>query len=245
MKIFSDNHMHTYRSGENGHAQGSIEDLVLEAKKKGLKEIIVSEHGPGHSFYGIKRSLLKKQREDIDQINKKYPEVRTLMGMEANVMSYDGRIDLDLEEIELLDRLSVGFHYGILPKDIKGFFIFLILNPLSKVIKPLEKYVVKESTDALIKILENYPINIITHPGSKVKLDLERLAPICEEKGVALEVNSHHSRLSQDDLILLKDKKVMFSLGSDAHRPRRVGDLEKAIERLEGTGIGKDRLINL
>ncbi|MDO5718713.1 MAG: PHP domain-containing protein [Tissierellia bacterium] len=246
MRVLSDNHMHTeYSSDGRGHAVGSIRDIVESARNVGLREIIISDHGPGHSLYGIKRKKLKEIRNEIDILNEEYDDINILMGMESNVMSYRGIIDLDFDEIQMLDRLSVGFHYGIIPKDLRTFFIFLVLNPISKVFKPLKKYVIKESTDALIKIVEDYPIDIITHPGSKVELDIERLSRVCELHGTALEINSHHSRLDIDSIKLAMKSEVKFSFGSDAHRPGRVGDLDNAVKRAIECKLPKDRIINI
>ena len=50
-KMLFDYHTHTTFS----HGKGSIEDNVKEAVKKGLKAIAITDHGPGHMTYGIKR----------------------------------------------------------------------------------------------------------------------------------------------------------------------------------------------
>ena len=44
-----DYHTHTTFS----HGKGSIEDNVKVAAEKGLKAVSISDHGPGHIFYGL------------------------------------------------------------------------------------------------------------------------------------------------------------------------------------------------
>ncbi len=51
MKLYGDYHTHTIYS----HGSGTIRDNVEEALRKGLKEIGICDHGPGHYLYGVKK----------------------------------------------------------------------------------------------------------------------------------------------------------------------------------------------
>ncbi|MDO5690286.1 MAG: PHP domain-containing protein [Tissierellia bacterium] len=243
MRSLSDFHVHTQYS-KNGHAKGSIEEVVLAAREAGLTEVLISDHGPGHFLFGIHRSQLPEIRREIDRLNGVYEDIDVLMGLESNVMSYRGSIDLEPEDLAYLDRLSVGFHYGIMPRDLWSFFLFMILNPLSKLIPPLRAYVTRENTNALVRIVKRYRPTIITHPGSKVPLDIRSLARVCGEFGTALEINSSHGDLNDEGICIALKEDVKFSLGSDAHSPRRVGDLTYSIEALSRLGVAPERLIN-
>lgn len=244
MKVLSDNHMHTEYS-RNGHAVGTVRDIVMAARNKGLKEIIITDHGPGHVLFGIKREKFKEVREEINRLNKEFDDINILMGCESNVTSFYGKIDLREEEIAMLDRVSVGYHYGIVPDDLYSFWIFFILNPISKVLRFLKPLVAKHSTKCLIEIVNNYPITIITHPGSKINVDTEKLARACEKTGTALEINSSHSCLTEDGIREALKTNVKFSIGSDAHKPENIGNLNKALERIKNTGVPKERIINI
>ena len=48
---FADYHTHTLYS----HGKGTIQQNVEAAQRKGLKEIAITDHGPGHILYGVKR----------------------------------------------------------------------------------------------------------------------------------------------------------------------------------------------
>ena len=57
----------------------------------------------------------------------------------------------------------------------------------------------------MIRAINRYPVDIITHPGSKARLNIEKLARAAHEKGVALEINSSHSQLSLENIKSTKD----------------------------------------
>lgn len=240
MKIIGDYHTHTIYS----HGTGTIRDNVEEAIKKGLKEIAICDHGPGHRLYGIDKKDIMKMREEIDRLNKEYKEINILLGIEANVMDYDGTIDLDRNEIEIIDILLLGFHYGIVPKRSKDMFLFYILNPISKILPFLGRKMKELNTNAMIQAINKYPVDIITHPGSKARMDIEKIAEAAYKNGTALEINSHHSQLSVENIEIALRSKAQFYINSDAHDSCRVGDFEKGIERALQTKIPIHRIRN-
>lgn len=240
-----DFHMHTFYSGENNHAVGTIRDIVDAAREAGLTEILITDHGPGHYGYGIDKDRFLEIREEIDKLNDEFDDINILMGMETNVIGSKGEIDISDDDLKYFDRINVGYHYGVMPRDLGFFYSFLIINPLSKILPFLENYAIKLNTEALIKIVENNKIFTITHPGSKAKLDILKLAKVCEENGTALEINSSgHGKLSVEDIKIALQTNVMFTLGSDAHNPKRVGDLKNSIDRVKQAGLPLERIIN-
>ena len=64
LKMIFDYHTHTVFS----HGKGSIEDNVKAAVEKGIKSIAITDHGPGHLTYGIKREAVKEMREEINRL---------------------------------------------------------------------------------------------------------------------------------------------------------------------------------
>ncbi|MSS42576.1 PHP domain-containing protein [Anaerosalibacter bizertensis] len=243
MNIIGDYHTHTIYS----HGKGTIRDNVEEAFKKGLKEIAICDHGPGHFTYGIKREDIKKMRKEIDELNKEFQPkgLKILLGVEANIIRYDGTIDVDDEIIEFLDILLLGYHFGALPGTFKDGYKLYILNFLSKAIPKVRKNVMEMNTLALIKAMDRYPIDIITHPGSKVYVDIRRLARKAKEKDIALEINSSHSHLTVEEIELALEEDVYFYINSDAHSPENVGNLENGIERALKGKVPVDRIKNI
>ena len=64
-RMIWDYHTHTIFS----HGIGTIEDNVKIAIEKGLSSIAISDHGPGHLTYGVKRKNFPIMREIIEELN--------------------------------------------------------------------------------------------------------------------------------------------------------------------------------
>lgn len=237
IKVLGDYHTHTtYSSGfmkKGTHATGSIEDNARAALNKGLSTLVISDHGPGHYLYGTRRNNLLKMKEEIKGLNEIYqPQgLKILLGVEANLVSLDGRLDVDEDYIKHIDILLMGYHYGATPRSFRDSYGLYIVNPLSKMINTLNDKAIRLNTNAYIKALDNYKIDIITHPGSKAKVDILEVAKKASHVGTALEISAKHSELSSKSLELIKDIDVDFYINSDAHRPEDVGNLQNGIEK--------------
>lgn len=240
MKIIADYHTHTTFS----HGTGSIEDNVKVAIEKGLKLLAISDHGPGHAFYGIKKHRYKDMRSEIDRLNKKYPEIEILLSLEANFMSVDGTLDVDDDLLELSDLIMCGYHFGSTPRK---FFVDIKMHVyayLSRYSKSIYKKSKKINTEMMINAMRKYNLTAITHPGAKGPIDIRQVAQVASEKNVALEVNVKHGHLTVDEIQEAMKTDVMFILGSDAHDPERVGDFSASLERCIEAGVPVERIMN-
>ena len=241
MKIIADYHTHTIYS----HGKGTIRDNVEEAIRKGLKEIAICDHGPGHYLYGVKKKKLYEMREEIDRLNEEYKEIKILLGLEANIIGYDGQIDVDDDIIEILDILLLGFHYGVLFTSLFDLVFMNVINTISKVLPFFRQKIIDRNTTALIKAIERYPVDIITHPSDKIRVNVKELAEAAYENNVALEINSKHRQLSVENLKIALDSKVKFCIGSDAHKAEDVGEADEAIKRAKLAKVPANRINNL
>ena len=243
MRMIGDYHTHTTFS----HGIGSIEDNVKVAIEKGLREIAICDHGPGHFLYGVKKKNLPVMRREIDRLNKKYEDedINILLGVEANLIGFDGSIDMDDELIGYTDILLLGYHYGIVPNSLRAGIEFYIKNPISKVTGLGEKAAIDLNTLAFIKAINKYPVDFITHPGAKVKLNIKELAKQASKVGTSLEINSKHGELSVENIKIAIETDVDFIVNSDAHKPEDVGNIRKSLIRIKKAGLGLDRIKNI
>jgi len=239
MKILSDYHTHTVYS----HGKGTIEENVVSAREKGIKILAISDHGPGHMGFGIKRRKYKEMRRIIDDLNAQYDDIEILLGLEANVLDVDGHLDVDDELLEMNDILLAGYHFGSRPVRLFRDMIHHAGNYFSKEDKYDEK--LKEvNTLSLINAMKRYNIDVITHPGAKGPIDVKRVAKAAEETGTALEINANHGFLTVNQIKEAMEYDIKFSINSDAHHPDDIGKVEKAIRRAEAAGLTIDRILN-
>ncbi len=239
MKILSDYHTHTIYS----HGKGTIEDNVEAARQKGVKILAISDHGPGHMGFGIKKRKYKEMRQIIDGLNEKYDDIEILLGLEANVLDIEGHLDVDEELLEMNDILLAGYHFGSRPVRLFRDIMHHAGNYFSKENKHDEK--LKEAnTQSLINAMRRYNIDVITHPGAKGPIDVKRVAEVALETDTALEINASHGFLTVNQIREAMVYDVKFSINSDAHHPDDIGKVEKAIRRAEAAGLTADRILN-
>lgn len=240
MKIFADYHTHTIYS----HGKGTIRQNVEEAVRKGLREVVITDHGPGHFTYGVKRKNFKKMREEIDKLSKEYNNIKIMLGVEANLISCDGDIDVNEEDMKYFDKLLVGYHNGAIPKSFGDLYKLFIRNQFSKVLPFLRASNRKIVTDAMIKAINRYDIDIITHPGAKADIDTRELAKAAAKRGTLLEINSSHGYMTVEYVKIAMSEGANFAIDSDAHVPENVGNCSKGIDVAIKAGLPVERIAN-
>ena len=240
MKLYADCHTHTIYS----HGKGTIEDNVKSAIDSGLKLIVISDHGPGHMFFGVSSQNLKKMKKEITELQKRYKEIEIRLGVEANIIGCDGTLDVISDDIKTVDMLLAGFHNGVRFKSFKDFLWLYVMNHLAKIFPPIREKCRIVNTKAVINAIEKYNINFITHPGAKVDIDTELLAKAAAKCGTALEINASHGFLNADYVKIAMKEKVNFIINSDAHRPCNVGNFTKGIETAKKAKLPADRILN-
>ena len=98
MLLYGDYHTHTIYS-RNNHGKGTVLENASVAADKGLKQIAVTDHGFNHQLFGIKRKNLPQLQEDILNA-KEITGVDILLGVESNLISLDGEVDIKEEDFQ-------------------------------------------------------------------------------------------------------------------------------------------------
>ena len=234
--MLGDYHTHSKYSSFN-HGKDSIADMVESAKTKGLTNLAITDHGPKHLFFGIRRRNIAKARNEIDNINAKLASEdnnsslkRVYLGVEANLMNKDGDIDLKPKDLEKLDILLVGYHRGTLNS---------LRKPMAKEDKQKERY-----TKAYINLVYKYNVDIITHPCEYIKVDCKRLAEACAKTDTLIEINTRHYRFTDSDMLDMLGTGVKFIVSSDAHRKTKIASVSEAMAIIAKFSMA-DRVVNL
>lgn len=231
--LVTDYHTHTQYS----HGKGTVEENVLAGIFRGLRRLGIAEHGPGHLFFPVKWEALLRLRREIDRMNEKYGgQIEVLMGLEANLLG-EGATDIPADT-SIFDFMLLGYHKGTAPVDriSRGWMRALLFRQGKRHAKP--------NAEAYLRAMDAAPGLLgITHPGTYIPVDIRMLAEGAAARGVALELNESHHSMSLDDLRIAQEAGASFFLGSDAHRPERVGVVTNSLALAKEAGA-LGRVIN-
>lgn len=225
LKYVADLHTHTVASG---HAYNTIQEMVNAAKKKKLELYGITEHSvtmPGtcHEMYF---SNLKNVRRD-------YEGIEVLFGVELNIISYDGEVDMSEELLREMDIVIASIHANI------GY----------------TSGTTEENTKAVIGAIKNPYIDIIGHPDDgRIPLDYEQVVKAAKEYHTLLEINNSslsptgfrvNTRENDRTILELCQKyRVPVVIGSDAHADDVVGANERAVDLMEEIQFDTDLVMN-
>ena len=241
-RMVFDHHTHTVYS----HGKGTIEDNVREAVAKGLESIAITDHGPGHLTYGIDRNKLPQMRAEIDELQLKYPQIKILLGVEANTLRVEPFLDVAPEERKDYDILLAGYHFGILHAGMVTNYLNSHTGLFGGDTSTLKVKNTAMILDALYYNEEHGShIDVLTHPGDKGPFDIEDIARACADTGTLIEINDKHHHLTVDEIKIAAAYDVKFIIGSDAHIPSRVGSFEGPLRRALEAGLDPARIVNI
>lgn len=243
IRLVADYHTHTRYS----HGSGTVEDNILAARRRGLKAVAITDHGPAMVFgLGVKGAgTLLRIKEDVNRYNQVYPDIRTYAGVEANVIGVDGTLDVPRRVLKELDLVLAGLHLQVRPKTLADGFHLIAGNIiLARTSRRLKQRVRVVNTKALVEAVNRYDINIITHPGLHLDIDTAELARACARRGTSMEINAGHGYMTEEYVRIAEHHGATFAIDSDAHRPENVGRLERGLAVAEKVGLNPERIIN-
>lgn len=236
MRLLGDYHTHTTYT----HGTSTVEENIQQAEVLGLKEIAITEHSY-KGFNHIKVGDLSKIKADIDAVKDKY-NVRVLLGIEANLMSEDGDIDISDEELKDLDVVVLGYHKASKLK-FSQFIKFSIPNMFRK--KPTKKQI-ERNTMAYIRAMDKHRINILAHLGyAGCAVDCVRLAKECVKRNIYIELNGKRINFTKEDILAMLETGVKFIIDSDAHKKENVGKNSMAFNLIEKYNIPLEQVANV
>lgn len=222
MRFVIDTHCHTVASG---HAYSTVIEIAREANNKGLEMVAITDHGP--SMEGTSNIFHFLNQKVIPET---IYGVQILRGVEANILDYEGNLDISDQHLEKLDIVIVSLHEAC-----------------------IQSGGIDNNTNAILKAMENKNVDIIAHPGNPAfPLDYEKVVKKAKETGTLIEINNSSFVSSRPGSLkncieiarLCKEHGVMITVGSDSHIAFDVGRFDKAMEVLLSVDMPENLIMN-
>ena len=224
MKPLFDLHTHTLASG---HAYSSLVENVETASARGLAAMGLSEHAPAMPGAPGRMYFL-----NFGIIPDTILGVRVYRGIEANILDFNGAVDVDAVMTAHLDYVIASLHPPIISSGTR-----------------------EENTRALVGAMQLPFVSIVGHPDDdRYPLDYTELAAAAAREHVALELNNSSFRPStgrvngrKNAVSLLNACRIHTTrviMNSDSHIAFDVGDLSLCEELIKETNFPRELVLN-
>ena len=170
--------------------------------------------------------------------------VDILLGVEANLVSLSGGVDLKEQDYENLDIILMGHHKMVKSPSFNDAMKLKWANVCGSPYKPSAERLSRNTT-AFLRAIDKYPIDIITHLNYGCPTDTLAVAKLAKQKGVLIELNGKRINFTDEELLTMADEGVKFIINSDAHSPDRVGECNRAINLVYRLNIPTNLIVNL
>lgn len=221
MNIIGDFHTHTSVSQ---HAYSTINEMVLAAKRKDLKAIAITNHGP-ETLDGamlLHFLCLSDLPDEVDGI-------RLLKGAEANITNFTGSVDISASIINRLDFIIGSYH-----------------------IETIKSGSIEENTRGWVGAIQSGLIDCLGHSGNPVfPFDHEVVVKECAKWGVAIEVNANSplvrpgsEKNCKEIIELCLRYNVPLFVNSDAHSMYSVGEFAPALKIINSMNVPQEAVVN-
>jgi DNA polymerase (family 10) len=215
-QLRGDLHTHTSWSADG---KNTLEEMVASAAARGYEYYAITDH----SHY-LREGRLAAQLEEIERLRERYPQLRILAGIEANIRT-SGEVDVADDDLVRLDWVVASVHQA----------------PESR------------PTERVLEAMENPHVDCVGHlTGRRIltrgprDVDVERVVAKALETGCFLEINGQPDRLDLRDVHAraAKEAGLRLVMSSDAHSVRAQGYVELAIGQARRGWLTKDDVVN-
>ncbi|HZH14163.1 MAG TPA: DNA polymerase/3'-5' exonuclease PolX [Archangium sp.] len=217
-------HAHsTWSDGKN-----SLEEMARAAQALGLKFLTVTEHSQAAIYAGgLKEDDLRRQWDEIDQVNETVKGIRLLKGIEVDILE-SGALDYSdgvLEKLEVVIG-SVHIRHSMDEEQMTRRLLAAFDNP--------HLHILGHPTGRLIHNREPYPVR------------MEAVLDKAAERGVVVEVNGKPERLDlkTEHVRLALQRGVKLVVSCDAHKVSDLGNLAFAVATARRGWARKEDILN-
>lgn len=208
--------------------KASIEEMVKECMARGYAYCAITDHSRSLRVAGgLEAEGVRRQWDEIDDINSGNGEIRLLRGLEVDILE-DGSLDMDEDILEALDVVvvSVHSHFNLEPE---------------------------QQTERIIRAVRHPHTHILAHPTGRIinkrepiQFDLDAVFEAARESGVAVELNAQPDRLDLNDiqLMMAREKGVKVVINTDAHRVEELRFIRYGIDQARRAWLESEDVLN-
>ncbi|HXX77387.1 MAG TPA: DNA polymerase/3'-5' exonuclease PolX [Ktedonobacteraceae bacterium] len=192
--------LHVHSTWSDGH--NTIREMAEACIVRGLTYLGLTDHSKTAAYAGgLNEDDLRRQQEEIDQLNKEYAgRLYILKGIECDILR-DGSLDFSDDVLATLDFVVASIHslFNLPPE---------------------------EQTQRMLRAISNRYVDIVGHPTGRIllgregyALDIEAVIDAAAEHRTCIEINAHPSRLDLDWRYLhrAREKGIKIPIDPDAH----------------------------
>ncbi len=217
---------HNHSNYSDGTA--TLQQIADHGRKLGYQYIGIADHSQSARYAGgLTPDELRRQMEEIDEINAQYNDFTLLKGLEVDILS-DGSLDCSNELLRELDYVVASVHSAF-------------------------RMAEAEMTARVIKALANPHVTMLGHPTGRLLLarepyaiDLDAVIEACHRFDVALEINANPQRLDLDWHWANKayEAGVLLAVNPDAHSLPSYAHTRYGINMARKAALPKDAVLN-
>lgn len=219
--IMVDTHTHTVLSG---HAWSTLRENAVCAAKRGMEGMVLTEHGvampgAGPFFLTAAQKMLPETMEGI----------RIYYGVEANIMDFEGGLDIEEKPIAFSDFCIASMHD-------------LCMKPGAP----------DENTEAFVAALRQPHVDMLGHIDDRRTPN--RFEPVVREAaalGKLIEINNNSLLIRKGSVARVEEiarlcarHECRVAVSSDAHFDDMVGSVAPALELLGKIGFPDELVVN-
>lgn len=222
--VRGDLHLHSiYSDGHN-----SILEMAQAAKDLGYDYIAMTDHSKHMPIVkGMDEKKIRRQMEEIDQINDQLKGIRILKSIEVDILE-DGSLAMPDHILKELDLVVGAVH---------------------------DKFSLSQDkqTARILKAMDNPYFNILAHPTGRLigerrpyDIDMELLFKDIKARGCFLEINAQPKRLDLNDIYTkaAKEASIRFVISTDAHEPSQLNYMNYGVFQARRGWLEKNDVLN-
>jgi DNA polymerase (family 10) len=218
--------LHCHSTYSDGGA--TIEEMALAAKERGWKYIGITDHSQA-AFYagGMKPDKIKRQHDEIDDLNSRMKGFRILKGIECDILT-SGDLDYGDKTLDSFDYIVGSVHSQF-------------------------KMDEETMTRRILRAMDDPRLTILGHATGRLLLsrdgyavDVEAIIERAAENGTILELNCDPHRMDLDWRYLrdAREKGVMIEIGPDAHSEMELDNVETGVGMARKAWLTRDDVLN-